>query len=150
MSNMNKVILIGRVGKDPEKRAMSSGESVVNLSLATSERWKDKNSGEQKEATEWHRLVAYGRTADIAAQYAVKGALICVEGSLKTRKWTDKDGVEKYVTEIQVRDLHLLSKPLGTSDQGAGRPAAANAPQQRQQAPQRQASGGYGDDDIPF
>lgn len=146
---MNKVILIGRVGKDPEKRSMSNGESVANLSLATSEKWKDKQTGDQKEATEWHRLVAYGRTADIAAQYALKGVLICVEGSLKTRKWTDKDGVERYATEIQVRDLHLLSKSAGTSDQGAGRPAAANAPQQQRAPQQRQASASF-DDDIPF
>lgn len=146
MSSLNQVTLVGRVGKDPEKRSTSGGTAICNLSLATSETWKDKSTGEKKEATEWHRIVFYDRQAEVAAQYALKGALILVQGQLKTRKWTDKDGVEKYTTEIQARELKLLSRP---SD-GQGRaPAPAPAP-----APRPQGGGGSRqpdfDDDIPF
>lgn len=140
MSSINKATLIGRVGKDPELRKTSSGTSIANMSLATSETWKDKQIGEKKEATEWHRIVFYDRLAEVAAEYAKKGAMIYVEGAIKTRKWTDKDGVEKYTTEIQARELKLLSRPSGDS----AAPAPAPRPQQR-----AAQSGGF-DDDIPF
>lgn len=144
MSSLNQVNLIGRVGRDPESRSTSGGEAICNLSLATTETWKDKNTGEKKEATEWHRVTLYGRQAEVAAQYALKGSLIFIGGQLKTRKWTDKDGVERYTTEVQARELKLLSKP---SDGGQRAPAPAPAPAARPQ--QRGAQGGF-DDDIPF
>ncbi len=140
MSSLNQVTLIGRVGRDPELRRTAQGTAITNMSLATSETWKDKQTGEKKEATEWHRVVFYDRQAEVADQYAKKGALILVQGSLKTRKWTDKDGVEKYTTEIQARELKLLSRP---SEGGGSAPAPAPRPQQKAQ------QGGF-DGDIPF
>ena len=145
MSSLNQATLIGRVGRDPELRRTSGGDAIVNLSLATSEQWKDKESGEKKESTEWHRVVLYGRQAEVAAEYAKKGALIYIGGQIKTRKWTDKDGVEKYTTEIQARDLKLLSRPSGDGQQGGGQPARAPAP-----APQQRRGNNDFDDDIPF
>jgi single-strand DNA-binding protein len=107
MSNVNKTLILGRVGKDPEVRYMPNGGAVANLSVATSERWKDKNSGEQKEETEWHRVVFYNRLAEIAGDYAKKGTLVFIEGKLKTRKWTDKDGIDRYTTEVIGSSLQL-------------------------------------------
>jgi single-strand DNA-binding protein len=140
VSSINKATLIGRVGRDPELRRAGSGTAITNMSLATSETWKDKTTGEKKEATEWHRIVFYDRLAEVAAEYAKKGAMVYVEGQIKTRKWTDKDGVEKYTTEIQARELKLLSRPSGD---GGSAPAPAPRPQQR-------APRGGVDDDIPF
>jgi single-strand DNA-binding protein len=140
VSSLNQVTLIGRVGRDPELRRTAQGTAITNMSLATSETWKDKQTGEKKEATEWHRVVFYDRQAEVADQYAKKGALILVQGSLKTRKWTDKDGVEKYTTEIQARELKLLSRP---SEGGGSAPAPAPRPLQKAQ------QGGF-DGDIPF
>lgn len=147
MSSINQVQLIGRVGRDPEVRNTSQGTAIANVSLATSETWKDKATGEKREATEWHRIVFYDRLAEVVGQYAKKGALIFVQGSLKTRKWTDKDGVEKYTTEIQAREMKLLG---GRSDDGGQRAAApAPAPAARQQGGGNQ--GGFDEDDrIPF
>ena len=142
MSSLNHVTLVGRVGRDPELRRTAGGTAITNMSLATSETWKDKQTGDKKEATEWHRIVFYDRQAEIAEQYAKKGAMVLVQGSLKTRKWTDKDGVEKYTTEIQARELKLLSRP---GDGGSSAPAPAPAPR-----PQQKSQGGFGDDDIPF
>lgn len=145
MSSLNSVTLIGRVGKDPEVRHTGGGDAICNLSMATSEKWKDKASGEMKEATEWHRVTFYGRQAEVAGQYATKGALICVMGSLKTRKWTDKDGIERYTTEVQARELKLLARASGEDGgQRAAAPAAAPRPQQRA------AQGGFDDSDAAF
>lgn len=145
MASVNKVILLGHAGRDPESRTFPSGDTVCNLSIATTETWKDKQTQEKKEATEWHRLVFNGRLAQIAQEYIRKGSQVYVEGSIKTRKYTDKDGAEKYATEIRVDNLKLLGgRPEGA--QGGG------APQQRQQPAQRPAgkpTGGM-DDDIPF
>ena len=141
MSSLNHVTLVGRVGRDPELRRTPNGTAITNMSLATSETWKDKQSGEKKEATEWHRIVFYDRQAEVAEQYAKKGAMVLVQGSLKTRKWTDKDGVEKYTTEIQARELKLLSRP----SEGGGAPAPAPAPR-----PQQRQQGGFDDSDVPF
>jgi len=99
MASVNKVILVGNLGRDPETRYMPNGEAVTNFSIATTETWKDK-SGEKKEATEWHRITMYRKLAEIAAEYLKKGSSVYIEGKLQTRKWTDKDGVEKYTTEI--------------------------------------------------
>ena len=147
MSSLNKVQIIGRLGKDPELRHFQDGTAVANLSVATSEKWKDKQTGEQKEATEWHRVVLTARLAEIAGQYLRKGSLAYFEGKLQTRKYTDQQGVERYQTEIRCDQMRLLS---GRDDQQQG--GGAPAPQQRQAAPQRQqapASSNYGDE-VPF
>lgn len=138
---LNKAQIIGRVGRDPEVRYLTSGDAVVNVSVATSERWKDKQTGEVKEATEWHRINFFGRLAEIAGEYVQKGTLLYVEGKIKTRKWTDKDGVEKYSTEIIGETMKLLSS-RGDSQ-----------PRQQEQSKSKQSQeGGFAniDDDIPF
>ena len=163
MSSLNEVNLIGRLGQDPEVRYMQSGDAVCNLSLATSERWKDK-SGEQKEATEWHKLVCYGRLAEVCGEYLKKGSLIYVKGSLKTRKWTDQQGQDRYTTEINFKEMKILSsREQGTGGAQSGaqpgaqsgtRPAQSGAAAPRQQptpAPQATAQPPMNfDDDIPF
>lgn len=123
--SVNKVILIGNLGKDPEVRTMQNGGKVANVSLATSESWKDKSTGERKEKTEWHRVVIFGPLADVVERYASKGSKIYVQGSLQTRKWTDQQGVEKYSTEVVVQgfnaELQLLDgKPSQQSDREPG------------------------------
>lgn len=128
MSSVNKVIIIGNVGKDPEVRRMTSGDPVVNLSIATSETWKDKASGERKEKTEWHRVVCFNdHISKVIEQYVRKGSKIYLEGSLQTRKWTDKDGAEKYSTEIVLQKFNgslvlLDGKKDGVSEPGEDLP----------------------------
>lgn len=139
--SVNKVILIGNVGKDPEVRTMQNGSKVANLSLATSESWKDKSTGERKEKTEWHRVVIFGQLADIAERYVSKGSKIYVCGSLQTRKWTDKDGVEKYSTEIVLQGFQAELTLLDGKSSGEDRPVADNA---------RATSRADMDDDLPF
>jgi single-strand DNA-binding protein len=143
---LNKAQIIGRVGRDPEVRYLTSGDAVVNVSVATSERWKDKQTGEVKEATEWHRVNFFGRLAEIAGEYIQQGTLIFVEGKIKTRKWTDKDGVERYSTEIMGETMKLLSSKQGTQPQRSS--------SEGHQKPQPKGSKGSGfddmDDDIPF
>ena len=145
MSSVNKVIIIGNLGKDPELRTFPSGDAVCNVSIATTDKWKDKATGEMKEATEWHRVTFNGRQAEIASQYLRKGSSCYVEGSLRTRKWTDKDGAEKFSTEIRADRLQLLGSPSGNGGgqgggdnrgQGDGSQRQQAQPQQRQQ-PQR-------------
>ncbi len=119
--SVNKVILVGNLGKDPEVRRMQSGDAVVNLSLATSETWRDKSSGERKEKTEWHRVVIFNKNlAEIAEKYLRKGAKVYVEGSLQTRKWTDKDGQEKYSTEIVLQNFRGELTMLDSKGEGGG------------------------------
>ena len=166
MASVNKVILVGNLGRDPETRTFPSGDQVCNVTLATTDKWKDKQSGEMREATEWHRLVFNGRLAEIAAQYLRKGAQIYVEGQIRTRKYTDKDGAEKYATDIRVDQMQMLGSrqgqgsPSGDDDggysQGGGysRPPAA-APRAPASAPRQapsKSSSGFDDmdDDIPF
>ncbi len=134
--SVNKVILVGNLGKDPEVRRMTSGEPVVNLSVATSESWRDKASGERKEKTEWHRVVIFNKNlADVAEKYLRKGAKVYLEGSLQTRKWTDKDGAEKYSTEVVLQNFN--------GDPGdAGWSAAAKAEAAWPRAGGRQRSSG--------
>ena len=108
MAGINKVIIVGFLGNDPDVRTMPNGELVVNISVATSERWTDKNSGEKKEVTEWHRIVLYRRLAEIADQYLTKGSQVYIEGRLKTRKWQDSNGQDRYTTEIQGDNLQML------------------------------------------
>jgi single-strand DNA-binding protein len=148
--SVNKVILVGNLGRDPETRRMTSGDPVVNLSLATSESWRDKASGERKEKTEWHRVVIFNKNlAEIAEKYLRKGAKVYVEGQLQTRKWTDKDGAEKYSTEIVLQNFRgELTMLDGRNDGGAGgagggaRSGAGEAPASFQRDEM--------DDEIPF
>ncbi len=153
MASVNKVILVGNLGKDPETRYMPNGDQVTNVTIATSESWKDKNSGEQKEATEWHRVVFFRRLAEIAGQYLKKGSQVYIEGSLKTRKWQNKEGLDQYTTEIVADEMKMLGKREGMGDappreSGGGRPA----PRPQAQSAPAPTGGGFGDveDDIPF
>jgi single-strand DNA-binding protein len=117
---INKVILVGNLGADPETRAMPSGTTVANLRIATSESWRDKQSGEQQERTEWHRVVLFGRLGEIAAEYLKKGSQVYIEGSLRTRKWQDKQGTERYSTEIVGNEMQMLGSRGGGGGMGAG------------------------------
>ena len=160
--SVNKVILIGRLGKDPETRYMTSGEAVTNATLATSENWKDK-SGEKQEKTEWHNLVFYRRLAEIAGEYLKKGSMIYVEGKLQTRKWQTKEGQDRYTTEIVVNEMTMLGgKSTGGSfevvedEQQQSAPQRSAAPAAPRSAPPAAAPSSQGrsfdnfDDDIPF
>jgi single-strand DNA-binding protein len=147
--SVNKVILVGNLGKDPEVRRMTSGDPVVNLSLATSETWRDKASGERKEKTEWHRVVIFNKNlAEVAEKYLRKGAKVYVEGSLQTRKWTDKDGAEKYSTEIVLQNFRGELTMLDSKGEGGGgggrdrMSGASDAPASFQREEM--------DDEIPF
>jgi single-strand DNA-binding protein len=154
MASVNKVILIGNLGRDPETRVFPDGGSICNVTIATTRNWKDKTSGEKQEETEWHRVVFRDRLAEIAGEYLRKGRPVYVEGRLKTRKWTDKDGVEKYTTEIVAEQMQLLGSREGMGDGesrgSAGAPAARSAPAARPAA--QKSSTGFDDmdDDIPF
>ena len=143
MASVNKVILVGDLGRDPEIKVFPSGDQVCNVSIATTDKWKDKQTGDQREHTEWHRLQFTGRLAEIAGQYLKKGSQIYVEGSIRTRKWQDQSGQDKYSTEIRVDQMQMLG---GKQDGGDTR-APARAP-----APQRQASVVFDDisGDVPF
>ncbi|MBI1175717.1 MAG: single-stranded DNA-binding protein [Sideroxydans sp.] len=150
--SVNKVILVGRLGKDPETRYMTNGEAVTNATLATSENWKDK-SGEKQEKTEWHSLVFYRRLAEIAGEYLKKGSQVYVEGKLQTRKWQDKEGKDRYTTEIVVNEMQMLgSKSGGSSFEVVDRPAAASGAPASRPAAAAPAKGNFDsfDDDIPF
>jgi single-strand DNA-binding protein len=145
---VNKVILVGNLGKDPETRYMPSGGAVTNLRIATTESWKDKQSGEQQERTEWHSVAMFGRLAEIAAEYLRKGSQVYIEGKLRTRKWQDKDGKDRYTTEIIADDMQMLGSRAAT---GAGATAGAGAAMAGQAAV-NDSNGPPGDfdDDIPF
>ena len=153
MASVNRVILIGNLGKDPETRYAPSGDAVTNIVVATTETWKDKASGEKREATEWHRVVFFGKLAEIAGQYLKKGSQVYLEGKLKTRKWQDKDGQDRFTTEINADEMKMLGS------KGDGQQQEGQRPQQTQQRPpantRRQPQGQAGgfsdfDDDIPF
>lgn len=176
MRGVNKVILVGNLGRDPEVRYLPSGGAVANVTIATSEAWKDKNTGQQQEQTEWHRVVFYGKLAEIAGEYLKKGSKVYVEGSLHTRKWQDKQtGQDRYSTEIKANTMQMLDsrgQGGGGGNQGGGdefasggnfpsyedfdqgaAPAPSRAPQRPASAPaaaQRQAPADDFDDDIPF
>ncbi len=160
MASVNKVIIVGNLGKDPEVRYAPSGSAICNVTIATSRQWKDKTSGEKQEETEWHRVVFYDRLAEIAGEYLKKGRPVYVEGRLKTRKWTDKEGVEKYTTEIVAAEMQLLGGREGGGgsggDDGGGGQRSAPAPRPAAGRPAASApaksSTGFDDmdDDIPF
>lgn len=154
---VNKVILVGHLGRDPEVRYAPNGQAVANVTLATSESWKDKNTGDRQERTEWHRVVFFGRLAEIAGEYLKKGAQVYVEGRLQTRKWQDKDGMDRYTTEIVANDMQMLGSRAGAGapadnfnqDQpysGEGKPGASA----KATAGSAATAGGDFDDDIPF
>ena len=162
MASVNKVIIVGNLGRDPETRYMPSGDAVTNITVATTDRYKDKQSGEMREATEWHSISFFGKLAEIAGQYLKKGSQVYVEGSLRTRKYTDKNGVEKYATDIRADTMQMLGSRQGMGGEGGGsaggggysRPAApAQRPAAAPAAAARPAaSSGFDDmdDDIPF
>ncbi len=139
---VNKVIVVGNLGQDPETRYMPSGSAVTNLRVATNESWKDKQTGEQKDRTEWHSVAMFGRLAEIAAEYLRKGSQVYIEGKLRTRKWQDKDGNDRYTTEIIADEMQMLG---GRS--GGGAPAMSESPPA---SPPPKPSGDDFDDDIPF
>ena len=120
MASVNKVIIVGNLGRDPETRYATSGSAICNITVATSRQWKDKTSGEKKEETEWHRVVFYDRLAEIAGEYLKKGRPVYVEGRLKTRKWQDKEGVDRYTTEIVAEEMQLLGSREGGGGGGGG------------------------------
>lgn len=160
MASVNKVIVVGNLGRDPETRYMPSGDAMTNIAVATTDKWKDKATGEQKEATEWHRIAFFGKLAEIAGQYLKKGSQVYIEGKLRTRKWTDKDGVEKFTTEIIADSMQMLGSrqgmggaPMDEGGYGGGAPARApSAAPARASAPAKQAPSmsNMEDDDIPF
>ncbi len=156
MASVNKVILVGNLGKDPESRYMPNGDAVVNITVATTDSWKDKSTGEKKEATEWHRVVFFRKLAEIAGQYLKKGSQVYIEGALKTRKWQDKDGTDRYTTEIVADTMQMLGSRQGMSDappreSGGGSSGSSSRPAAK---PATAPSGGGGfndfEDDIPF
>ena len=136
MASVNKVIIVGNLGRDPEIRYIPSGDAIANIAVATSFKSKDKNTGEQKELTEWHRISFFGRLAEIVGQYLKKGSSVYVEGRLQTRKYTDKDGVEKYATDIVAEQMQMLGGRQGGDGMDDG---GYEAQPQRQQAPRQQA-----------
>ncbi len=167
MASVNKVIIVGNLGRDPETRSFPNGDQVANVTIATTDKWKDKVTGEMKEITEWHRVSFFGRLAEIAGQYLRKGSQVYVEGSLRTRKWTDKDGIEKYSTEIRADSMQMLGSREGRGGAGAGSDdsggyeasarapgakASSAAPRQAPAASPAKAASGFDDmdDDIPF
>jgi len=158
MASVNKVILIGNLGRDPETRYTADGAAITNITIATSDRWKDKASGEMKESTEWHKVAFFGRLAEIAGEYLKKGRPVYVEGRLRTRKWQDKEGQDRYTTEIVAENMQMLGSREGMGggapdfDAGSDEPrAAARAPASKPAAAAKPASSMADmDDDIPF
>jgi single-strand DNA-binding protein len=159
MASVNKVIIVGNLGRDPETRYMPNGEAVTNIAVATTESWKDKGSGEKKELTEWHRITFYRKLAEVAGQYLKKGSQIYVEGRLQTRKWTDKEGVERYTTEIIADTMQMLGSRQGMGGSAPMDEEYGNAPAPRQNAgasgaarPASKPAPNFSDmdDDIPF
>ena len=157
MASVNKVILVGNLGKDPEVRYMTNGDAVANVSLATTESWKDKASGEKREVTEWHRIVFYRKLAEIVGQYLKKGSAVYLEGRIRTRKWTDKEGQERYTTEIEATEMQMLggrsggASSGGEAEYGGSMPSSGAAsggarPAQAKKTPDFNDM----DDDIPF
>ena len=155
MASVNKVILIGNLGKDPEVRYLPSGDAVANISIATTETWKDKG-GEKQEKTEWHRVSMFSKLAEIAGEYLKKGSQVYIEGRLETRKWTDKEGHERYTTEIRADRMQMLGSRSGGSERMAppedDAPARATTPAPAKKAAGAGKGGGFDDieDDIPF
>ena len=148
---VNKVILVGNLGKDPEMKYTASGAAIANITVATSESWNDKQSGERVEKTEWHRVVFFRRLAEIVGEYLRKGSQVYIEGKLQTRKWQDQNGQDRYTTEVVANDMQMLGSRGGESggaSQGGG--FRKNPQAQQPAAPANTGGGGFDDDDIPF
>ena len=157
MASVNKVILVGNLGADPEVRYMTNGDAVANIRMATTESWKDKNTGEKKEATEWHRVVFYRKLAEIVEKYLKKGSAVYIEGRIRTRKWQDKEGQERYTTEIEANEMQMLGSRQSVSSSGGeaefggsmpSQPAPSNAA--ARSAPAKSSPFDDMDDDVPF
>ena len=149
---VNKVILVGNLGRDPEMKYTASGAAIANITVATSESWNDKQTGEKVEKTEWHRVVAFQRLAEIMGEYLKKGSQVYIEGKLQTRKWQDQNGQDRYSTEVVANDMQMLGARGGADagnrpQQGGG---FRNNPPAQQPEQQSQSGGGFADDDIPF
>lgn len=151
---VNKVILVGNLGKDPEMKYTASGAAIANLTVATSESWNDKQTGEKKEQTEWHRVVFFRRLAEIAGEYLHKGSQVYIEGKLQTRKWQDQNGQDRYTTEVVGNDMQMLGgrggDSGGGSSTGGGGGGFRNNPPAQDNSDQQGSDGGFADDDIPF
>lgn len=151
---VNKVILVGKLGQDPEIRYMPNGGAVANITLATSESWRDKTTGEQKEITEWHRVILFGKLAEVAGEYLRKGSQIYIEGKLRTRKWQDQSGQDKYTTEVIVNVGGVMQMLGGKQEGGTGNRLQQQSPQQRQPGPSTPPANNEPpmdfEDDIPF
>ncbi|MBK7425003.1 MAG: single-stranded DNA-binding protein [Propionivibrio sp.] len=158
MASVNKVILVGNLGKDPEVRYMTNGDAVANVTIATSDSWKDKATGEKKESTEWHRVVFYRKLAEIVSQYLKKGSQVYIEGRIRTRKWQDKEGQERYTTEIEAEEMKMLgsrqnaaSSSGGEAEYGGSMPSSGATGAPRGAAPGKKTPSFEDmDDDIPF
>ena len=158
MASVNKVILVGNLGADPETRYMPNGDALATVRLATTESWKDKATGEKKELTEWHRVVFRARLAEIVGQYLKKGSAVYIEGRIRTRKWQDKEGQERYTTEIEAREMQMLGGRSNTSsasegevEYGGSMPSTNTTSAQRASTPAKKAPSFEDmDDDIPF
>ncbi|OOF72422.1 single-stranded DNA-binding protein [Rodentibacter caecimuris] len=148
MAGVNKVIIVGHLGNDPEIRTMPNGEAVANISVATSESWTDKNNGERRELTEWHRIIFYRRQAEICGEYLKKGSQVYVEGRLRTRKWQDQNGQDRYITEIQGDVMQMLGSRPQNSNSATGQHQPSQ--QQGHQPQPEQSTMDNFDDDIPF
>ena len=148
MASVNKVIIVGNIGRDPETRFLPSGDALTNISVATSDRYKDKATGEMKETTEWHRITFFGKLAEIAGQYLKKGSQVYVEGKLRTRKYTDQAGVEKYSTEIVADSMQMLGGKMGDTSSSA--PSSNFSKERPEITSSASSSLGQMDDDIPF
>ncbi len=147
---INKVILVGNLGQDPQSRAMPSGKAVVNLRIATSDQWRDKQTGENKEATEWHSVVMFDRLAEVAAEYLRKGSQVYIEGRLRTRKWQDKEGQDRYSTEIIANEMQMLGGRGGGSGSGGGSSSDRSEDRgSRSEATTAPADDNF-EDDVPF
>ena len=152
MASINKVIIVGNLGRDPENRYMPSGEQVTSIAVATTDRWRDKATGDMKEQTEWHRISFFGKLAEIAGQYLKKGSQVYVEGRIRTRKYTDRDGVERYQTQIIADTMQMLGSKQdgGTQPAGTKQPAQRNSYAEAKQTGRRPAQPTDDDSDIPF
>jgi single-strand DNA-binding protein len=148
MASVNKVILVGNLGADPEVRYMPSGGAVTNIRIATTDKWKDKTTGERQERTEWHNIVFFNRLAEIAGEYLKKGSQVYVEGSLRTRKWQDKEGKDRWTTEIVADEMQMLGRREGGGMPRDAQPSRSQAPAAASAAPS--AVNDALDDDIPF
>lgn len=150
MSGVNKVIIVGNLGNDPEVRYSQAGSVITNISVATSEKWKDKQTGQPQERTEWHRIVFFNKLAEIAGEYLRKGSKVYVEGQLRTRKWQDREGVDRYTTEIVAREMQMLDSRAESAGQSGGRTTANPDGGQGAGEPPQTSDYDSFDDDIPF